>query len=401
MPQGAGYFWSGLAQGLQSGVNLYTQLEAIREKRKLRKEADELSQKLALETQKLANFIDEALQDGQLTPDEFDNYVVIFAGLSPEARELFKDIHKAIIEDRPEYVKQALELTKQRFEMLADMIKSGAPFEDVFRYVENNIPLKTKEGQFALQKIAERLAEKQKQQELVEQAGLPYEQRRVLGQAPTPEDEIRALQMLQEFTDNPAAFEQARKLLEQAGFEFVKDIRYEDMAKAQIGYKTAVEALRNAPDIAGFIKKPVFDRNKGVYYVEYELPDTSTSGGSRGLSPTEVRTNGEAVFKNLYESIGALDPAIATPEQNKEAYGRWLSVKNDYPPEVQQYVESLFKMRGIKSIESYTEDELKTAILGGATAEERWKALQEARRRGYITEEQYNDLIKNIKGYVR
>ena len=116
MPQGAGYFWGGLAQGIQTGINYKMQLDEAKERKRLREEEKQLEAQLLQQAQELGKIIDSQIADGDYSYEDYISAMPKAMALSQEIRKDFVSIINDLYSGNVARAKQELELVKYKWD---------------------------------------------------------------------------------------------------------------------------------------------------------------------------------------------------------------------------------------------------------------------------------------------
>lgn len=398
MPQGAGYFWGGLAQGLQAGVNLYTQLEDIKGRKKKRQEAEELKQRIVLESQKVADFIDDAYRDGRIDDDEWRQWNTLYVALLPEAQERFQKINELILKREYDKAKQEMEFVSSLSDEIIGSVKSGADPQTIAQSLQNYVT--TKEGKIALELLLQSAAQKKAAEEReinLTAARLPYEARKTVAASedlkqPYAEEQLEALEnAVTKYSFSPKIFEKYKQRMLESGYDILSDLTYEEaqqMRKAMLKkYESPTEALQSAPELEGYSRVPYqnADGSWGIKYEPVKVVEATTTSSGEEYSASKERERDAArdLFSALIKSVGVMDITLAQPEELQAAYERFLQIKDETPPGVASWVEYYFKMHGVnvgdRPYRNTPEDKLKLLVWSGDP-----EAIREAQLRGYL-----------------
>lgn len=265
MAGGFGYFWGGLAQGLQTGLSYKLQLQEANERKKLKEEENKLKEEISFTAKKLADEIAKYQEDKIISDEELVQWTGLWTSLSAELQAHFKALDDSVRNNNKKAFQEESEYLKTLKETIDGLTPEQA--EEAWKNAEQYFV--TPQGKQTL-----------------EVAKQSYEARYKAKQK-TPEEQT---------------WEQAKLLPADMRADYLRSQGIENIPEEKIktneaskAYATAEEAIKETADIPNFDKIPYQDSN-GYWHVRYvrsrlgsnkgsnKLPSSSSNTASLGLS---------------------------------------------------------------------------------------------------------------------
>lgn len=335
----SGYFLKGLGQGLQTGVNLGTQIQEMKWQKAQRKKLAEEQEKYKEGMSTINSIIKQCGADGVYSEDDELKIMTSFWASIPEVQAVYQDAVNSIQTMNKRKFEEDMQWLKLTLEQAEGLDWKNA--QGIFDYTNQWITTEKGKNYFtAYENIAKRRSEALQAQPKVEMfptaggvteaypgAGVRYTEKGYVpeiaeAKGATMADEKSAINILKVFVNaSRETFEKKKAELEQSkGLDlsaYSQDVLRESGSELANLYNTPSEVVANVKAPEGLTIVPSRDSKTGKYYATFQKKTTTPTPGTTPIA-FQTLQNIKDSFKSV-KTRAEYDEALASYNASKEA----------------------------------------------------------------------------------